>query len=141
LSGFKRICGDFYMAMKVGGGGQYLGFSNVKRNDIEAIDKIRSDIPKMTILYDSEEEILIMKFMVGIKHEMCAGLLNTTFERLVYTRTGDGFSLLAMKSSRFKGSRRAKEGDNSYKPFTRIMESDWPTVVFEVGVSESLRQL
>jgi hypothetical protein len=59
-----------------------LGFSNVKRNDIEAIDKIRSDIPKMTILYDSEEEILIMKFLVGVKHEMCASLLNTTFERL-----------------------------------------------------------
>jgi hypothetical protein len=81
LSDFKRIWGDFYTAMKVGGG-QYLGFSNVKRNDIEAIDKIRSDIPKMTILYDSEEEILIMKFLVGVKHEMCASLLNTTFERL-----------------------------------------------------------
>jgi hypothetical protein len=36
----------------------------------------------MTILYDSEEEILIMKFLVGVKHEMCASLLNTTFERL-----------------------------------------------------------
>jgi hypothetical protein len=52
LSNFKCICGDFYMAMKVWGG-LYLGFSNVKRSDIEAIDKIRTDIPKMTILYDS----------------------------------------------------------------------------------------
>jgi hypothetical protein len=139
LSDFKRICGDFYTAMKVGGG-QYLGFSNVKRSDIEAIDKIGSNIPKMTILYDSEEEILIMKFMVGVKHEMCAGLLNNVFEKLVDTRTGDDLTLIAMKSSRYKGPRR-EEGDNSYKPLTRIMKSNWPTIVFEMGVAESLAQL
>jgi hypothetical protein len=112
----------------------------VRRSNIEAIDKIRSKIPKMTILYDSEEEILIMKFMVGVKHEMCAGLLNNVFEKLVDTRTGDDLTLIAMKSSRYKGPRR-EEGDNSYKPLTCIMKSNWPTIVFEMGVSESLAQL
>jgi hypothetical protein len=64
-----------------------------------------------------------MKFIVGVKHEMCACLFNNFFEKLVDTRTDDDLSLIAIKSSRYKGPRREKEGDNSYKPFTRIMES------------------
>lgn len=140
LSGFKRICRNFYTAMRVGRG-QYLEFSNVKRSDIEAIDMISSDIPKMTIRYDSEEEVLIMKFMAGIKHEIFAGLLDTEFQALVQTRVGRDSAFIPMKSGRVKGSRRSKEPDNGYKPFDRTRESDYPSVVFEIGVSESLRNL
>jgi len=140
LSGFKRICRNFYTAMRLGRG-QYLGFSNVKRSDIEAIDMIRSDIPKMTIRYDSEEEVLIMKFMAGIKHEIFAGLLDTEFQALVRTRVGRDSAFISMKSGRVKGSHRSKEPDNGYKPFNRTRESDYPSVVFEIGVSESLGNL
>ncbi|KAG0567670.1 hypothetical protein KC19_7G153100 [Ceratodon purpureus] len=139
LSSFKRICRNFHTAMRVGRG-QYLGFSNVKRSDIEAIDMIRRDIPKMTIRYDAEEEVLIIKFMAGAETEIFAGLLDSEFQALVRARGGK-YSLIPMKSTRVKGSCRSKEPDNGYKPFDRRRLSDFPSVVLEIGMSESLGNL
>ncbi|KAG0566006.1 hypothetical protein KC19_7G030900 [Ceratodon purpureus] len=139
LSGFKRICRNFHTAMRAGRG-QYLGFSNVKRSDIEDIDTIRREIPKMTIRYDSEEEVLIIKFMAGAVHGTFAGLLSHEFQLLFAARAGE-YSLIPIESARIKGSRRSKEPDKGYRPFDRRRPSDFPSVVFEVGVSESLANL
>lgn len=34
-----------------------------------------------------------------------------------------------------------KEADDSFKPRSRNLKTDWPSIVFEVGVSEGLSQL
>src|SRR5262249_33369750 len=44
--------------------------------------------------------------------------------------------------TKFPGRRSSREGDSSFKPLSfRPNEADWPTIVFEAGLSESLRRL
>ena len=71
----------------------------MRMKDILDIDEIRRRIPKMTIHYDWGEEILIVKFMVGVTHNLCAGMFRRYFER---SGPGDDFldSFLLLKSSR-----------------------------------------
>ena len=57
-----------------------------------------------------------MKFMVGVTHELCAGLLASEFDRLVQARTGINRSILPLVSARFRGFRRMKEADQAFKP-------------------------
>lgn len=50
--------------------------------------------------------------------------------------------LIPIGSTRYQGSQSSKEPDAGYKPLpARSLVSDWPTIVFEVGLSESLSQL
>jgi hypothetical protein len=45
-------------------------------------------------------------------------------------------------ATRFHGRRSSKEGDSTYRPHSfRPNETNWPTIVIESGVSESLRRL
>ena len=45
-------------------------------------------------------------------------------------------------AGRFEGRKSSKEGDKAYKPLpARRRDEDWPTIVFESGLSESLRRL
>lgn len=150
LYDFEKICNDFFANLMEGdrkgdmeGRSPYLGFTSVQMSDISSIDKIRGrgDVPKMTILYDSGEEVLILKFMVGVTHETCASLLQGCFVEEVRSRVGNIFSLRGLKSSRFRAPRRMKEADDAFKPWSRTSESDWPSIVFEVGVSEQRTQL
>ncbi|KAG0557361.1 hypothetical protein KC19_11G123400 [Ceratodon purpureus] len=147
---FKKICKDFFVDLMEGdlkgdmeGKSPYLGFTRVGLSDISSIDEIRlqGDVPKMTILYDSGEEVLIVKFMVGVTHETCAGLLQMSFIEAVRARVGHIYSMYSLKSARFRSAQRMKEADDSFKPRTRNNESDWPSIVFEVGVSERLTEL
>ena len=144
LFAFKDNCGAFYAEMEHGnmeGETQYVGFTSVSMSDIDGIDDVRSELPRMRIFYDMNQEILIVKFMVGTAHEICTNLLGMDFDRLVHLRTGLRRSILCVGSARFKGVRRMKESDICFKPTSREFEDEWPTVVFEVGVSETLCQL
>jgi hypothetical protein len=120
---------------------QYVGFIHAMMNDINSIDKIWREIPRMTILYDYIEEIMIMKFTVGVIHELCAGMLRRIFDNVVEARSCDQYSILPMKSSQFKGLNIMKEGNEAFKPRSRGLEIDWPSISFEEGVSERLTQL
>jgi hypothetical protein len=45
-------------------------------------------------------------------------------------------------ASRFRGRNSSREGDSAYRPQSfRPNETDWPTIVIESGVSESLQRL
>ena len=135
LVDFKETCLRLYSLVEGKGGSPYFGFTHVRMKDILDIDEIRRHIPKMTIHYDWGEEILIVKFMVGVTHNLCASMFRRYFERSV---PGDDFldSFLPLKSSRFIGPQRMKEGDEAYKPTSRHLERDWPSIVIEVDVSE-----
>lgn len=50
--------------------------------------------------------------------------------------------LVPIGSTRYQGSQSFKEPDAGYKPLPAWgLVSDWPSIVFEVGQSESLSQL
>lgn len=132
----------FYSLVEEKGASPYFGFSHVRMKDIHDIDEIRSYIPKMTIHYDWGEEIMIVKFMVGATHEVCGGMFRLYFEESIRAQTGDLLdSFIPLKSTRCIGSQRMKEGDEAYKPTSRDLESDWPSIVIEVGVFEGLTRL
>jgi hypothetical protein len=95
----------------------------------------------MTILYDGREEILIIKLMVGVMHEVSAQHFVRMFEAKLL-RLNVSASLVPTGSTRFgRRGGRSKEADVSYIPLSRPSEDNWPSLVVEVGVSESLAML
>jgi hypothetical protein len=148
LDRFKETCNHFYTLLEEGEeSSPYLGFIHVTMSDFEAIDKVRerratrTKLPGMTILYDWNEETLIMKFRVRIFHEVCVESLVWKFHTVHANRTGDFESFIPLGSAGFKGARRMKEGNKAYKPGTRTNVDDWPTIVFEVAVCGTVAQL
>jgi len=146
LVAFKRIC--FTHSKRLVEGTQtpqYLAFTSVSQETLDEIDRIREErwgrLPRMTILYDGREGILIVKLMVGVMHEGVACEFATMFDvklGLLDVRE----SLAATGSGRFgRRGGRSKEADVGYKPISRDMEDEWPSFVIEVGVSESLAML
>lgn len=136
LKQFKKVC-----ETSSADGKQYVAFENVTSKNFEDIEKLREasnkTLPRMRILYDRVSEILIVKFMPGSFHDIATAMFNALFS----SKFPDVFSLVGMLATRFEGRDRAKEGDSGYKPLTRISNGAWPSLMVEVGVSESLQQL
>jgi hypothetical protein len=146
LVALKRIC--FAHSKRLDEGTQtpqYLAFTSVSQESLDEIYKIREErqgrLPRMTILYDGREEILIIKLPAGVLycgvvHEF-ASMFHEKFFRL-----GVRASLVATGCGRFgRRGGRSKEADIGYKPISRHMVDEWPSFVIEVGVSESLAML
>ena len=74
-------------------------------------------------------------------HDLLSKTIKEPWQRAFKKQAIQAIQFFFFKSSQCKGSRRENEGDNSYKPFARIIESDRPTIVFEIGVPGSLAQL
>ncbi len=146
LVAFKRIClARSKRLVEETQTPQYLAFTSVSQESLDEIDRTREErrgwLPRMTILYDGREEILIVKLMVGVMHEGVARLFDRMFDRKLVA-LGVGESLVPTGSSRFgRRGGRSKEADVGYKPDSRPMIDDWPSFVIEVGVSESLAML
>ncbi len=146
LVAFKRIC--FARSKRLVEGTQipqYLAFTSVSQESFDEIDRIRDErrgrLPRMTILYDGREEILIVKLIVGVMHESVAHEFGFMFyAKLVLLGIDE---LVAPTGSATFGRRggRSKEANISYKPRSRRMADEWPSFVIEVGVSESLAML
>jgi hypothetical protein len=85
LVAFKRICLAHSKRLVEGTQTpQYLAFTSVSQESVDEIDRVREErrgwLPRMTILYDGREEILIVKLMVGVMHELSAHLFARIFE-------------------------------------------------------------
>ncbi|CAK9190315.1 unnamed protein product [Sphagnum troendelagicum] len=146
LVAFKRICLARSNRLVEGTQTlQYLAFTNVSQESLDEIDRTREErrgwLPRMTILYDGREEILIVKLIVGVMHEGVGTEFHSMLEakfRLLHVRS----SLSGTGSGRFgRRGGRSKEADIGYKPRSRPMIDDWPSFVVEIGVSESLAML
>ncbi len=146
LVAFKRICLARSKRLVEGTQTpQYLAFTSVSQESLDEIDRTREErrgwLPRMTILYNGREEILIVKLMAGVMHEGVARLFDIMFiQKLVLLGVVE--SLAPTGSGRFgRRGGRSKEADVGYKPDSRPMIDDWPSFVIEVGVSESLTML
>jgi len=141
LVAFKRICLALSKRLVEGTQTpQYLAFTSVSQENLDEIDRIREErwsrLPRMTILYDGREEILIVKLMVGVMHEGVAHEFASMFDwKLVLL--GIDELVAATGSGRFgRHGGRSKEPDVGFKPCSRPREDEWPSFVIEVGVSE-----
>ena len=133
-------CEDAFLS---GAGKQYLAFGDVQESSMRPIERgrNRSELPAFRILYDAAEEVLITKLMPGVPHELAAEVFSRMFDRRLVS-LGVGDTLDPVGSARFGApGGRSKEPDKAFRPSTRVLETDWPSFVIEVGVSESLSQL
>jgi hypothetical protein len=121
---------------------QYLVFRNITKDDLSRIDRQRASIGKHTrMTHYTDTDLLVIKLMPSAKHETAYISLAS---RVNHKLKGMGLpieSLYGMGGTRYVGSNSSKEGDSAYKPICRPREVEWPTLVFEAGLSESLRRL
>jgi len=117
---------------------QYLVFSSVTQDDLTKIDDKRGKHTRVT--YYKDINLLIIKLMPSVKHEAAHG--NFGQMKVIKTNVmGMSDNLYSTGATRFEGSSSSKEADTSFKPRSRVNETDWPTIVIEAGLSESLASL
>jgi len=121
---------------------QYLVFRPVTVRERDEVDNRRDKIGKgIRLTHCANNGTLIIK-------------VPTTAHEVVSRSFGDEFIARAIEmqilrrervplgSTTFRGTSTSKEPDGAFKPATlRPREQDWPTLVLEVGVPESLRKL
>ncbi|KAL0640248.1 hypothetical protein Q9L58_000526 [Maublancomyces gigas] len=126
-----------------GGSSQFAVFRPVTRSQFSTLDRERHQIGRYTrIMYSEEEQTMIVKLMPAAGHEAAY----TTFvRRLTYSMALMGIpvgEIVKMGSTRFEGRSASKEADAAMKPIpSRRLATDWPTLVFESGLSEFLSRL
>jgi hypothetical protein len=122
---FKRIC--FARSKRLYEGRQtpqYLAFTNVSQESLDEIDRIREErrgwLPRMTILYDGREEILIIKLPAGVLYCGVVHEFASMFHEKFFC-LGVRASLVATGCGRFgRRGGRSKEADIGYNPFLII---------------------
>jgi hypothetical protein len=121
---------------------QYLVFTHVSIDDLAEIDCARNKIGKGTrMTYYTDVNLLIVKLPTA-EHELAHRNLA---KKMCFMLTRMGISddeLDSVGATTYYVPGSAKEADSAYRPhFFRPSKIDWPTIVFESGVSESLSQL
>jgi hypothetical protein len=121
---------------------QYLVFRGVTKDDLARIDRQRASIGKHTrMTHYTDTDLLIIKLMPSKEYEAAH---TTLAEDIIDKLRGMGLpkrSLFPLGAGKCDGPNSSKEGDSTYKPKCRPREDDWPTIVFEAGLSESLTGL
>ena len=95
----------------------------------------------MRIPYAPGVEILIIKLTAGVPHGLASSVFVYVLGQSHFQRTPPHFSLRCWDDPIWSSNSRLKEADRASHPRTRNREADWPSLVIEVGVSESLSQL
>jgi len=125
-----------------GNAGQYAVFSHITPHHLANLDDFRTTHCKsLRFLYYEYEETLIVRIMPGNAHELsCRGFEKAMLIKLLEMGLDD--ELLNTAATTYKGVGCRGEADSSFRPLsTRPLSTDWPTLVVEHGVSQSLKGL
>jgi hypothetical protein len=144
VAGWKNVCLQHYKrlaAQTITMGTKYLAFCNVCEDVLVVIERSRRNLPALRILYDSTMELLIVKLIVGKAHFWATHLFCDLIREKVRRCCGDVRALCPMGATRFNGATSQKEADMALVPRNRNRCQDWPLIVIEVGVAESLSAL
>jgi hypothetical protein len=124
---------------------QYLVFNRVTQDTLDKIDNARENgrIQKCTrMTHYSDTDLPIIKLMPSVAHERAHLDLAGEF---LFKVAGMGLpkrEIICAGAGRQEGTSSSKEGDSTFKPSSfREKDTDWPTIVFEAGLSESLGRL
>jgi hypothetical protein len=120
----------------------YLIFECVTVDDLTKIDRARNSIGKRTrMAHYTDRDLLIVKLLTAT-HERAHGNLAMHVIMKCVLMGIPGNEMDSMGATQYLGRRSSKEGDSAYKPYSRRPNvTDWPTIVFEAGFSESLAHL
>ncbi len=137
----RKALDTLYDAIKRGSSSmEYLAIQRVNQSALEDIDNKLNRHVK--ICYFQEEELLIIKYMPSAAHEFTAREIHNRIREKILLMGTARNELVSFGSCRYHGAHSSKEADEAFVPrFVRNKEDDWPTLVIEVGRSESLSQL
>jgi hypothetical protein len=121
---------------------QYLVFQGVTKDHLAQIDRQRAIIGKHTrMTHYTDTDLLVIKLMPSAEHEAAhitlADEINRKLEGMGLPRR----SLYGLGGKTCVGPNSSKEGDSTYRPKCRPRKDDWPSIVFEAGLSKSLTDL
>jgi hypothetical protein len=121
---------------------QYLVFRSVTKDHLAQIDHQRASIGKgIRLTHYTDTDLLIVKVPMA-EHEQAHLSLS---DEVNHKLEGMGLARRSMWScggTTYTGFASSKEGDSTYKPkWCRAGKGNWPTLVFEAGVSETLARL
>jgi hypothetical protein len=122
---------------------QYLIFRPVRKDDLAKIDRARHSIGKhIRMAHYTDTNLLIVKLMPSPEHEAAHVNLVKRLDRKLGRIGMPDDEFYGLGAAQFYGHNSSKEGDSVYKPLSsRGNKTDWPTIVFESGLSESLLHL
>jgi hypothetical protein len=121
---------------------QYLIFQGVTKDHLAQIDHQRAKIGKNTrITHYTDTDQLIIKVIPLQLLETVHLSLGGRMERKVEGMGLPIGSLVPLGAGRCFAPNSSKEGDSSYRPQWCRFADDWPTIVIEAGLSESLHRL
>ncbi|RPA95741.1 hypothetical protein L873DRAFT_1603355, partial [Choiromyces venosus 120613-1] len=120
----------------------YVVFSPVMQAQLANIERVRDTrYKRLRFMYLNDPKALIVKIMPSGPHELATEAFASTLAEKV---GGMGLrrALSSMGHTTYQGTASRKEADASFKPWlARPLVTDWPTMVFECGVSKSPRRL
>lgn len=122
---------------------QFLAFERVTREDLAKIDASRTSIGRhMRMAYYADIDLLIVKLMPSVSHEAAHRYFSQDFDGRIQDMEVPRSELYPIGAGQIEGRNSSKEADSAYKPLpARSGKKDWPTIVFESGLSESLGRL
>jgi hypothetical protein len=120
---------------------QYLVFWGVTKDQLTQIDHQRASIGKgIRMTHYTDTDLLIVK-VPTIEHETAHTTISYKVNRKLEGMGLPELSLWPCGSTTYHASGSSKEGDSTYKPMCRTRGDDWPVLVIEAGVSETLARL
>ncbi|KAG0125361.1 hypothetical protein HOY82DRAFT_631639 [Tuber indicum] len=125
--------------------GCYVAVTGVSEEALAQIDQAlrgRGIRNSARFTYEGPLDSLIIRLMPGAPHDIVSRSFFYRVGRKIdsFPRLGDTWAPLGSAEFEAHG-RRKKQGDEAIKPVTRSLETDWPSLVIEVGHSESLQML
>lgn len=119
---------------------QYLVFKPVTTDNRDEIDNKIGQHWRKTHCIDSDT--LIVKLMPLLRHEFAHRSFGDLLKEQRLLMGISRSQLADVGGTTYHGHFVSKEADTAFKPLThRPNPADWPIIVFEAGVSESLSQL
>ena len=121
---------------------QYMVFSHVTPEELYKIEHVRDTQYKgLRFLYLNDPKALIVKIMLSTIHELVTRQFGHAFIRKAHEMRL-GCALADIGSATYRGTSSGKQADGAFKPWSaRPRANDWPTTVFECGVSQSAPRL
>jgi hypothetical protein len=138
---FRKFLEDAFNQWSTKHGPQRIAAENITSKTIEWLDKNYRDLPRIRLDYDLISEKLIIKLVSGehdSAHRQFTAMMTDHVRALGISRR----DLASRGAGReMRNNQRRKEPDDQFKPATRVMAEDRPTLVIEAGWSESMNQL
>ena len=117
-------------------------FSSVTQANFTHLNKIHNLRHKgLRFLYLNEERVLVVKVVAGLIHESASRHLGDILKWKLVQMGAQG-EIYNVGVTTFNGGNSCKEADCAFKPWmSRSRATNWPTLVIECGIWESLARI